>query len=205
MDGIVEDLITEFSMIKEIDVASRKTCFEYREKNESIESFINDWDLDFVVSGSIRAVEDRIRVSVELLEVEDSRVIWSNKYDRVKTDIFEVQDEIVTKIINSIINAYKNYAKITPIPKIGLIIDYDKGKISDVSEAASEIISIGGKVMFVKGQISSSGITNGSTKTMPLSIMLQSVSINLPRLAFESNKDETYFRARLALDRKSVV
>ena len=110
-----------------------------------------------------------------------------------------------TKIINSIINAYKNYAKITPIPKIGLIIDYDKGKISDVSEAASEIISIGGKVMFVKGQISSSGITNGSTKTMPLSIMLQSVSINLPRLAFESNKDETYFRARLALLMKPVI
>ncbi len=110
-----------------------------------------------------------------------------------------------TKIINSIINAYKNYAKITPIPKIGLIIDYDKGKISDVSEAASEIISIGGKVMFVKGQISSSGITNGSTKTMPLSIMLQSVSINLPRLAFESNKDETYFRARLALLMKPAL
>ncbi|HJM25395.1 MAG TPA: anaerobic ribonucleoside-triphosphate reductase, partial [Nitrosopumilus sp.] len=86
-----------------------------------------------------------------------------------------------------------------------LIIDYDKGKISDVSEAASEIISIGGKVMFVKGQISSSGITNGSTKTMPLSIMLQSVSINLPRLAFESNKDETYFRARLALLMKPAL
>jgi ribonucleoside-triphosphate reductase len=111
-----------------------------------------------------------------------------------------------TKIINSIINAYKNYAKITPIPKIGLIIDYDKGKISDVSEAASEIISVGGKVMFVKGHISSSGITNGSTKTnMPLSIMLQSVSINLPRLAFESNKDETYFRARLALLMKPAL
>ena len=105
-----------------------------------------------------------------------------------------------TKIINSIINAYKNYIKITPIPKIGLIIDHDKGKITDVSEAASEIISLGGKVMFAKGQIASSGVTSGTTKTSgPLSITLQSVSINLPRLAFESNKDETYFRARLAL------
>jgi ribonucleoside-triphosphate reductase (formate) len=111
-----------------------------------------------------------------------------------------------TKIINSIINAYKNYTKITPTPKISLIIDYDKGKISDVSEVTSEIISIGGKVMFVKGQISSSGITNGSTKTnVPLSIILQSVSINLPRLAFESNKDETYFRARLALLMKPAL
>ncbi|MBS1267366.1 MAG: hypothetical protein MAG458_00065 [Nitrosopumilus sp.] len=111
-----------------------------------------------------------------------------------------------TKIINSIINAYKNYTKITPTPKIGLIINHDKGKISDVSEIVSEIVSIGGKVMFAKGQVSSSGITNSTAKTSgPLSIMLQSVSINLPRLAFESNKDETYFRARLALLMKPAL
>ena len=111
-----------------------------------------------------------------------------------------------TKIINTIINAYKNYTKITPTPKIGLIIDHSKGKISDVSEIVSEIISIGGKVMFAKGQVSSAGITNTTAKTSgPLSIMLQSVSINLPRLAFESNKDETYFRARLALLMKPAL
>ena len=111
-----------------------------------------------------------------------------------------------TKIINAIINAYKNYTKITPIPKIGLIIDTEKGKITDVSASVAEIISIGGKVMFAKGQMSSLGVTNGSTKTTgPLSINLQSVSINLPRLAFESNKDETYFRARLALLMKPAL
>ncbi len=111
-----------------------------------------------------------------------------------------------TKIINTIINAYKNYTKITPTPKIGLIIDHSKGKISDVSEIVSEIISIGGKVMFAKGQVSSAGITNTTAKTSgPLSIILQSVSINLPRLAFESNKDETYFRARLALLMKPAL
>jgi len=111
-----------------------------------------------------------------------------------------------TKIINTIINAYKNYTKITPTPKIALIIDHSKGKISDVSEIVSEIISIGGKVMFAKGQVSSTGITNTTAKTGgPLSIMLQSVSINLPRLAFESNKDETYFRARLALLMKPAL
>ena len=87
-----------------------------------------------------------------------------------------------------------------------MIIDADKGKITDVSLAVAEILSIGGKVMFAKGQISSYGITNGSTKTTgPLSITLQSVSINLPRLAFESNKDETYFRARLALLMKPAL
>jgi len=131
----------------------------------------------------------------------------TSKYNKNSTNIsIRLQLGTDTKIINAIINAYKNYTKITPIPKIGLIIDTDKGKITDVSQAAAEILSLGGKVMFAKGQTSSHGITNGSTKTSgPLSITLQSVSINLPRLAFESNKDETYFRARLALLMKPAL
>lgn len=129
------------------------------------------------------------------------------KYNKTSTKVsIRLQLGTDTKIINSIINAYKNYTKITPIPKIGLIIDAEKGKITDVSESIAEIISIGGHVMFAKGQTSSSGVTNGSTKiTAPLSINLESVSINLPRLAFESNKDETYFRARLALLMKPAL
>ena len=64
--------------------------------------------------------------------------------------------------------------------------------------------AFGGLVTFGKGQqLSSKGITN-SGKT-PSSVKLQSVSINLPRLAFESNKDETYFRARLALLMKPAL
>jgi len=129
------------------------------------------------------------------------------KYNKTSTKVsIRLQLGSDTKIIDSIIKAYKNYTKITPIPKIGLIIDIDKGKITDVSESIAEIIFIGGHVMFAKGQTSSSGVTNGSTKiTTPLSINLESVSINLPRLAFESNKDETYFRARLALLMKPAL
>lgn len=131
----------------------------------------------------------------------------TSKYNRKSTDVsIRLQLGSDLKIINAIINAYKNYTKITPIPKIGLIVDYDKGKITDVSEVLSEIITIGGKVMFAKGEVSSYGITNNTTKNSgPLAITLQSVSINLPRLAFESNKDETYFRARLALLMKPAL
>ena len=65
---------------------------------------------------------------------------------------------------------------------------------------------LGGKVMIAKGQTASNGVTNGTTKSSnSLAINLQSVSINLPRLAFESNKDETYFRARLALLMKPAL
>ena len=103
VDGIVEDLITEFSMIKEIEVASRKTCFSFRNNDYNTQSFKDEWDFDFVVSGSIRATGDRIRISVELSEMEDGNIIWSKKYDEVQKDIFQIQDEIVTKIINSMI------------------------------------------------------------------------------------------------------
>ncbi|MCE9652375.1 MAG: helix-turn-helix domain-containing protein [Nitrosarchaeum sp.] len=131
----------------------------------------------------------------------------TSKYNKRSTNVsIRLQLGSDLKIINAIINAYKNYTKITPIPKIGLIVDFDKGKISDVSEALAEIISIGGKVMFAKSEVSSYGITNGTNKNSgPLAITLQSVSINLPRLAFESNKDETYFRARLALLMKPAL
>ena len=131
----------------------------------------------------------------------------TTKYNKISTNIsIRLQLGTDTKIINSIINAYKNYLTITPIPKIGLIIDNEKGKITDVSQSISEILLLGGKVMIAKGQTSSNGVTSGSTKSItPLAITLQSVSINLPRLAFESNKDETYFRARLALLMKPAL
>ena len=98
VDGIVEDLITEFSMISEIEIVSRQTCFNLREENLSHGEYREKYELDYIVSGSIRAVENRLRISVELSETPDGNVIWSNKYDRVKEDIFDIQDEIVRKI-----------------------------------------------------------------------------------------------------------
>jgi len=131
----------------------------------------------------------------------------SPKYNKNPTVIsFILQLGVDTKIINVILAAYKEYTKITPIPKIGLIIDYGKGKISDVSEILAEIISLGGYVLFAKEQTSSKGILRADNKaTGSTSIKLESLSINLPRLAFESNKDETYFRARLALMMKPAL
>ena len=102
------------------------------------------------------------------------------------------------KIVKTVLSAYKTYAKLTPIPKIGLVIDYEKGRITDVSEILSEIITLGGKVVFAKHNISQKGIICPKNTTST-ALHLGSLSINLPRLAFESNKDETYFRARLAL------
>jgi ribonucleoside-triphosphate reductase len=126
-------------------------------------------------------------------------------YDNMSTMIsFRIPLGIDQKIVKTVLSAYKTYTKLTPIPKIGLVIDYDKGKITDVSQIVSEIITLGGKVMFTKHNTSQKGVTHPKNSTSTL-LHLGSLSINLPRLAFESNKDETYFRARLALLMKPAL
>jgi len=126
-------------------------------------------------------------------------------YDKMSTVIsFSIPLGIDQKIVKTVLSAYKTYTKLTPIPKIGLVIDYDKGKMTDVSQTISEIITLGGKVMFTKHNTSQKGVTHPKNSTSTL-LHLGSLSINLPRLAFESNKDETYFRARLALLMKPAL
>lgn len=129
-----------------------------------------------------------------------------SKYNKEPTLVsFRIQLGSDSKIIQAILEAYKNYVKVTPVPQIGLIIDYSIGKLSDVSAIVAEIISIGGKVLFSKEETSYSGVVRIKGKNSTSSINLQSLTINLPRLAFESNKDETYFRARLALLMKPAL
>ena len=126
-------------------------------------------------------------------------------FDKSPTIIsFRIPLSADQKIIQAVLSAYNSYVQLTPLPRIGLVIDYERGKLSNVSNILSDIISIGGNVVFAKGVCATNGIKMHE-KTSTTSITLGSVTINLPRLAFESNKDETYFRARLALLMKPVI
>tara|TARA_Y100000590_G_scaffold413568_1_gene509556 strand:- start:32 stop:2116 length:2085 start_codon:yes stop_codon:yes gene_type:complete len=108
------------------------------------------------------------------------------------------------KLITTVISVYNNYLKSTPSPKIGLVIDYEKGKVADHSDTLSQTVSLGGNVIFSKGSSSTNAIKISNKSSEP-SIKLGSLSINLPRLALESSKDETYFRARLVLLMKPAI
>ena len=128
------------------------------------------------------------------------------KYGKSETASFRIPIGTDPKIVGAILTAYKKYVKSTPLPSIGMIIDYEKGKIAEFSDLLAEIISLGGRLMFSKGVVSSKGLQKVDGKNVSATaINLQSLSINMPRLAFESNKDETYFRARLALLMKPAL
>jgi len=152
------------------------------------------------------------KISKNLKDIEENllRIFklssTSISYDKSPTVIsFRLPLSADQKIVKAILSAYKSYLEITPLSKIGLVIDYEKGKISEISDVLSTIISIGGNVIFSKGSCSTNGILKAEEKHIGTSIKLGSLTINLPRLAFESNKDETYFRARLALLIKPAI
>ena len=111
--------------------------------------------------------------------------------------------DLDSKLIGALLNGYRRYAESTPIPRIGISLNYNRNGIKpeDHAEYIATTLLAGGII-----SVSQNGLrgSNGvrkiiDTKDFGTIMGLQSLSINLPRLAYQSNKDETYFRARLAL------
>tara|TARA_B100000029_G_scaffold112107_1_gene104212 strand:+ start:1284 stop:3443 length:2160 start_codon:yes stop_codon:yes gene_type:complete len=159
-------------------------------------------DLPAVMAKASKNLDDIEKTVIKTFKLFST----SLSYDKSSTVVsFRLALATDTKVIKSILSAYKSFIEITPLPRTGLVIDYEKGKISDVSEILSSIISLGGNVIFSKGPCTTNALLKSEEKNITTSIKLSSLTINLPRLAFESNKDETYFRARLALLIKPAI
>lgn len=103
VDGIVEDLITEFSRINSIEVISRNTAFSLKGKEIENTKIAAEFGIDFIATGSIRSSGNRIRISVDLTDPAMGSSIWSERYDGTMDDVFEVQDEIVRKVIIALV------------------------------------------------------------------------------------------------------
>jgi len=112
-------------------------------------------------------------------------------------------DELEDKFIDDLLVGYSKYVECTPIPRIGLELIYNPNshKFGIHSERVASNIRLGGVISISKdGTRSNNGVRKSiGDKVSNTVITLQSLSINLPRIAYQSNKDETYFRARLAM------
>jgi len=113
------------------------------------------------------------------------------------------------KTFRGLLEGYTRYTDITPLPRIGLALDYtnDPGVLYEDSAEISSVVRSGGKISIMQdGERTSSGIRKSlDDKSRQIVASLQSMAINLPRLAYQSNKDETYFRAKLALTIKPAL
>jgi TolB-like protein len=101
-DGITEDIITELSRFKDLFVISRNSSFQFKGRSVKVQEVGKDLSAKYVVEGSVRKSGNRVRITAQLIETASDNHIWAERYDRDLTDIFEVQDEVVTAIAQAI-------------------------------------------------------------------------------------------------------
>ena len=97
-DGISEEIINNLTRIKGLRVASRTSSFAFKGKTEDIRSIGRKLGVASVLEGSVRKDENQLRISAQLIKVEDGYHLWSERYDRELKDIFKIQDEIARSI-----------------------------------------------------------------------------------------------------------
>ena len=101
-DGISEDIITDLSKIGGLTVIARNSSFTYKGRSVDLRTVGRDLGVRSVLEGSIRRAGKRVRITAQLIDAATSTHLWADRYDRDLTDIFEVQDEVVEKIVGAL-------------------------------------------------------------------------------------------------------
>ncbi len=94
IDGMVEDLITSLSRLRWLFVIARNSTFIYKGQTVDVRRIAEDLGVRYILEGSVRRVDDQVRVTAQLIDAENGHHIWGDRYDRVVNDIFGMQDEI---------------------------------------------------------------------------------------------------------------
>ncbi|GAA4430684.1 adenylate/guanylate cyclase domain-containing protein [Pontibacter saemangeumensis] len=97
-DGMAEELINSLNHLKDLKVAGRTSSFQFKGKNIDLRKVGESLGVSTVLEGSVRKQGNRLRVTAQLIHVEDGFHIWSEKYDRSIDDVFAIQDEIALSI-----------------------------------------------------------------------------------------------------------
>jgi TolB-like protein/Flp pilus assembly protein TadD len=100
--GITEDILTDLSKIAGLRVASRNAVTRYRGEEVDIAKVGSELGVQAILEGSVRRSGDRIRITTQLISASDGFQLWAERYDRTLDDVFAVQDEIATAIVEAL-------------------------------------------------------------------------------------------------------
>jgi len=101
-DGISEEILNELAQVKELKVAGRTSSFAFKGRNEDLRMIGDTLNVSHILEGSVRKAGNKVRVTAQLIEVHDGFHLWSDTYDRELTDIFAIQDEIASAILQAL-------------------------------------------------------------------------------------------------------
>jgi serine/threonine protein kinase/Tfp pilus assembly protein PilF len=98
-DGITEEILNALASIPTLKVASRTSAFALKGKSLSIAEIGQQLNVRTVLEGSVRRVNQRVRITAQLINTADGYHLWSERYDREVEDVFAIQDEIARTIV----------------------------------------------------------------------------------------------------------
>ena len=110
-DGISEDITGALAKVDGLDVTPRSLAFQFKGKRPLPDEVGQALNVAYVIEGSVRLSENRVRLHVELIAIDGQFQVWSERYDRVIDDIFEVQDDISQAIARAL---KAKFSSITP-------------------------------------------------------------------------------------------
>ncbi len=101
-DGMTDDLITDLSKISGLFVIARNSAFTYKKKSVKIGQVAEELGVRYVLEGSVRKVDNRVRINAQLIDATTGGHLWAERYDGNLGDIFALQDRIREKIVAAI-------------------------------------------------------------------------------------------------------
>ena len=103
-DGLTEELLNILAKIKELRVAGRTSSFAFKGKNEDLRSIGEKLNVRTILEGSVRKDDERnrVRITAQLVNVENGYHLWSETYNRDLNDIFAIQEEIARKVADAL-------------------------------------------------------------------------------------------------------
>ncbi len=103
-DGLTEELLNILAKIKELRVAGRTSSFAFKGQNDDLRLIGEKLNVSSILEGSVRKDDkrNRVRITAQLINVEDGYHLWSETYDRELDDIFAIQDEIARKVTEAL-------------------------------------------------------------------------------------------------------
>ncbi len=101
-DGLTEDLISLLSKQSGLQVVSRSSAFSYKGKEMDVRQLGKVLDVQSVLDGSVRKSGNRVRVITQLSSTLDGYQLWTNTYDRMMEDVFDLQDELTELIVDQL-------------------------------------------------------------------------------------------------------
>ncbi|MCH8056904.1 MAG: hypothetical protein IIB78_03430 [Proteobacteria bacterium] len=98
-DGISEEILNSLAKVRGLKVAGRTSSFAFKGKNLDLRQIGQTLGVEHILEGSVRKAGTKVRITAQLIKVDDGFHLWSESYDRELTDIFAIQDEIATAIL----------------------------------------------------------------------------------------------------------